>query len=191
MVGGEPRRLRGHRRARGGGRRKRRAAPRAGATRLGAGPPLRAVVVSPAGGCAGPLASALVQLGASLWYRGQGIPRELFERAMELERGADESIPAYYLASAGYGALLRAENDLDTARPLLERAVERARRRGEESGDLTPLLVRLAYLELDAGNRAASERWLAEATEAAGQQMNEEMDSWLADLRGHIAANQG
>jgi DNA-binding CsgD family transcriptional regulator len=139
----------------------------------------------------GPLASALVQLGASLWYRGQGIPRELFERAMELERGADESIPAYYLASAGYGALLRAENDLDTARPLLERAVERARRRGEESGDLTPLLVRLAYLELDAGNRAASERWLAEATEAAGQQMNEEMDSWLADLRGHIAANQG
>jgi DNA-binding NarL/FixJ family response regulator len=126
-----------------------------------------------------------------LFYRGQGLPRALFERAIDLERGADESGPTYYTAGSSYGALLRIENDLDTARPLLERAVQRARRRGEESGDLTPLLVRLARLESDAGNHAASDRWLAEATEAARQQMNEEMDSWLADLHGEIAANQG
>jgi DNA-binding NarL/FixJ family response regulator len=139
----------------------------------------------------GPLASALAQLGAGLWNRGQGLSRDLFERAVELERAADESAPTYFMASTVYGAQLRHENDLDAARPLLERAVERARRRGEESGDLTPLLVRLAYLESDAGNRAAADRWLAEATEAAGQQMNEEMDSWLADVQGDIAANQG
>ena len=90
-----------------------------------------------------------------------------------------------------YGTLLRIENDLDAARPLLERAVERARRRGEESGDLMPLLVRLARLESDAGNPAAWQRWLAEASEAAGQQVNEEMDSWLAHAQGEIAANQG
>ena len=138
-----------------------------------------------------PLASALAQLGASLFYRGQGIPRSLFERAIELERGADESTPTYYTAGSSYGALLRIENDLDAARPVLERAVARARRRGEESGDLTPLLVRLARLESEAGNRAASDRWLAEATEAASQQMNEEMDSWLAELQGAIAAEQG
>ena len=139
----------------------------------------------------GPLALALAQLGASLFLRGQGIRRDLFERAIELEREADESTTTYYLASSTYGAALRMENDLDTARPLLERAVERAHRRGEESGDLTSLLVRLARLELDAGNRAAMDRWLAEATEAASHQMNEEMDSWLADLQGEIAARQG
>ena len=139
----------------------------------------------------GPLASALAQLGAGLFYRGEGLPRDLFERAIELEHGADESSPTYYLASVVYGTLLRIENDVDAARPLLERAVERARRRGEESGDLTPLLVRLTRLESDAGNPAAWQRWLAEASEAAGQQMNEEMDSWLAHTQGEIAANQG
>jgi DNA-binding NarL/FixJ family response regulator len=138
-----------------------------------------------------PLASALAQLGASLFYRGKGLARDLFERAIELERAADESVPTYYTAGSSYGALLRIENDLDAARPLLEQAVERARRRGEESGDLTPVLIRLARLESDAGNGPSSERWLAEAAEAAGQQINEEMDSWLADLRGEIAASQG
>ena len=44
---------------------------------------------------------------------------------------------------------------------------------------------------MDAGNPAASQRWLAEASEAASQQMNEEMDSWVADCRSEIAAHQG
>ena len=56
-----------------------------------------------------PLASALAQLGAGLFYRGQGIQRELFERAIELEHGADESTPTYYLASVAYGTVLRIE----------------------------------------------------------------------------------
>ena len=41
------------------------------------------------------------------------------------------------------------------------------------------------------GNLAASDRWLAEATEAARQQMNDEMDSWVAHVQGEIAASQG
>ena len=105
----------------------------------------------------GPLASALAQLGAGLFYRGEGLPRDLFERAIELERGADESSPTYYLAEPSLRRSLRIENDVDAARPLLESAVERARRRGEESGDLIPLLVRLARLESDAGNPPAAD----------------------------------
>ena len=138
-----------------------------------------------------PLASAMAQLGSTLFYRGEGISRDLFERAIELERGADESTPTYYMASTAYGTILRIENDLDAARPLLERAVARGHRRGEEGGDLIPLLVRLARLEWEAGNLTASNRWLAEANEAAGQEVNEEMDSWIAELEGEIAASRG
>ena len=132
----------------------------------------------------GPLASALAALGAGLFVRGDGIRHDLFERAIELERSVPQSSSTYYLPSTIYGTLLRIENDLDAARPLLEQAVARARRRGEEGGDLIPLLVRLARLESEAGNRAASDRWLAAATESARTHVNDEMDSWLAHVRG-------
>lgn len=139
----------------------------------------------------GPLASALAALGAGLFNRGQGMPHDLFERAIELERSAEEDSPTYYLPSTAYGTLLRVENDLDGARPLLERAVERAHRRGEEGGDLIPLLVRLARLESEAGNPTASDRWLKQAAEAARQHVNDEMDSWVAHVEGEIAASRG
>ena len=139
----------------------------------------------------GPLAWALAALGAGLFNRGHGIHHDLFKRAIELEPAAGEASPTYHLPSTTYGTLLRLENDLDAARPLLERAVARARRRGEEGGDLIPLLVRLARLESEAGNPAASDRWLAQATEAASQHVNEELDSWLAHVEGEVAASRG
>jgi DNA-binding CsgD family transcriptional regulator len=139
----------------------------------------------------GLLASALAALGEGLFYGGQGLRRDLFERAIELERSTTEAGPTYYLPSTTYGTLLRLENDLDGARPLLERALARARRRGEEGADLIPLLVRLARLESDAGNPAASDRWLAQAAEAARQHVNDEMDCWLAHVEGEIAASRG
>ena len=138
-----------------------------------------------------PLASALAALGVGLFSRGDGIRRDLFKRAIELERSAGESSPTYYLPSTTYGTLLRIENDLDTARPLLEQAVARARRRGEEGGDLIPLLVRLARLESEAGNPDESDRWLAAAVEAVRQDVNDEMDSWVAHVEGEIAASRG
>ena len=126
-----------------------------------------------------------------MFNRGHGIRHDLFERAIELERSAGEAIPTYYLPSTTYGTLLRIENDLDAARPLLEQAVARARRRGEEGGDVMPLLVRLAWLESEAGNPAAADRWLAKAEEAARLHVNDEMDSWVAHAKGEIAASRG
>ena len=141
-------------------------------------------------GEAGPLASALAALGTGLFTRGEGIRHDLFERAIELEHTAGEAGPTYYLASTGYGRLLLLENDLDAARPLLEEAVKRAHRCGEEGSDLIALLVFLALLE-EAGDRAAWERWLTAATEAATSVVDPEMDSWLAYVRGEIAARDG
>jgi DNA-binding CsgD family transcriptional regulator len=138
----------------------------------------------------GPLASALAQLGHARCHAGHGIRHDLFERAIELEHRAGETVATFFLPSTVYGAVLRVENDLDAARPLLEAAVARARRRGEE-GWLLPLIVRLALLEWEAGNRPESDRLVAEAAEAARQQLDEEMDSWIAHLQGALAASRG
>jgi tetratricopeptide (TPR) repeat protein len=85
---------------------------------------------------------------------------------------------------------LRNENDVDAARPLLKAAVARARRRGEE-GWLPAGLVRLALLEWAAGNRTESDRYLAEAAEAARQQLDDEIDSWVVHADGQLAASRG
>jgi DNA-binding CsgD family transcriptional regulator len=138
----------------------------------------------------GPIASALAGLAAVLFNQGQGIRHDLFERAIELERPAGEVGSTYYLPSSIYGTHLRIDHDLEAARPLLERAVARARRNGEEA-EVIPMLVRLARLESEAGNCAAADRWVAEASEAAGQQANDEMDSWVAHLEGEIAVSRG
>jgi DNA-binding CsgD family transcriptional regulator len=138
----------------------------------------------------GPLALALAAVGGARFLGGQALPHELFERAMQLEHQAGETLATFHRPSTLYGGYLRNHNDLDAARPLIEAAVARARRRGEE-GLLPALLVRLAILEWDAGNGGASDRYLAEAAQAARQQLNDEIDSWVAHQEGAIAAARG
>ena len=138
----------------------------------------------------GPLALALAAVGGTRFISGQPLPRALFERAIELEHQAGEMLATFHLPSMLYGGYLRHNNDLDAARPRLEAAVARTRRRGEE-GDRPFLLIRLAALEWEAGNGSASSRYLAEAAEAARQQLDDEIDSWIAHLEGAIAADRG
>jgi DNA-binding CsgD family transcriptional regulator len=138
----------------------------------------------------GSLATALAQLGGALFSAGQPPRHDLFERAIELEDQAGETVATTYLPSMIYGMLLRA-SDLDAARPLMEGAVARARRRGEEGVILPALLVRLAILEWEAGNVTASARYLAEAAEAADHQLDYEIDSWIAHQQGVVAAARG
>jgi DNA-binding CsgD family transcriptional regulator len=138
----------------------------------------------------GPLASALAAMGAALHHCGRGVQHDLFTRAIELERSEPRSNFMFYLPSAVYGAALRIDDDLDAARPLLEQAVNRLRQAGEDS-ELTPMLMRLSRLEWSAGNPFASERLLAEAADSAAQQGDDEMNSWVAALRGDIAASRG
>jgi DNA-binding CsgD family transcriptional regulator len=138
----------------------------------------------------GPLATALSALGSAWFHCGRGIRHDLFARAIELERSAPRPISTYCLPSAGYGATLRLDDDLDAARPLLEQATDRLRRLGDDSM-LIGMLWRLAYLEWSAGNPVACERWLAEAADRAAQHDDAEMNSWVAELRGTIAASRG
>jgi DNA-binding CsgD family transcriptional regulator len=138
----------------------------------------------------GSLATALAQLGGALFSAGQPPRHDLFERAIELEDQAGETVATTYLPSMIYGMLLRA-SDLDAARPLMEGAVARARRRGEEGVILPALLVRLAILEWEAGKVTASARYLAEAAEAADHQLDYEIDSWIAHQQGVVAAARG
>ena len=139
----------------------------------------------------GALASALAQQGVGLFNAGQGMAHGLFERAIELEHTAGDARPTYWLPSTTYGTLLRIENDLDGARPLLTRALARARRRGEGGDTLIALLVRLAWLESEAGHLEASDEWLAQARQLARQHVNDEMDSWVAHVGGETAASRG
>jgi len=141
-------------------------------------------------GEAGPLARALTALGAASFSCGRGVRHDLFARAIELERSEPPSGLTYYLPSAYYGAILRLDDALDAARPLLEQAVDRMRRRGDDS-ELTPMLWRLAFLEWSAGNPMACERLLAEAAQSAAQHDDDEMNSWVAELHATIAASRG
>jgi DNA-binding CsgD family transcriptional regulator len=139
----------------------------------------------------GSLATALGQLGGALFIAGQPLRHDLFERAIGLEHQAGETVATFYLPSTIYAAVLRFANDLDAARPLMERAVARARRRGEEGWVLPALLVRLHMVEWHAGNVTASDRYLAEAAETALYQLDYEIDSWIALQRGEVAAARG
>ena len=138
----------------------------------------------------GPVAAALAALGGARFVSGQPLPHDLFERAIELEHEVGEALATLSLPSLVYGGYLRHDNDFDAARPLLEAAVARARRRGED-GWLPALLVRLAMVEWAAGNWNDADRHLAEAAEGARQQLDDEIDSWIAHLEGALAAARG
>jgi hypothetical protein len=62
-----------------------------------------AVVSAERLGAAGSLATALAQLGAALFTVGQPLRHNLFERAIELEHQAGETVATFYLPSTIYG----------------------------------------------------------------------------------------
>ncbi|HET6583111.1 MAG TPA: hypothetical protein VFG69_06685, partial [Nannocystaceae bacterium] len=149
-----------------------------------------AVAAAERAGEPGPLASALAALGAALFHCGQGIRHDLFARAIELERSESQSGFMHYLPTAVYGPNLRLDDDFDAARPLIEQAVDGLRRRGEHSL-LAPMLVRQARLELAAGHPGACESCLAEAAASLAEHDDDELNSWVSEVRGQIAASSG
>ncbi|MGO9974776.1 MAG: tetratricopeptide repeat protein [Solirubrobacteraceae bacterium] len=148
-----------------------------------------AVTSAERAGDRGLLAVALAQLGDATASNGQGIDHDLFSRAIELERFA-EGTDTFILPSTVLGSLLRHLDQFDDARPLLEHALRRAQRRGEESTRAL-LLCRLAHLEWDAGNPQAADRHAADAAKAARQQADAELDCWVAYVEGRLAAGHG
>jgi DNA-binding NarL/FixJ family response regulator len=148
-----------------------------------------AVASAERAGDPGLLAMALGEQGFDLFWTGQGIDRDLFMRAIELERFCDEAL-TFFLPSTGLAIALLFADDLEAARPLHERMVQRALDRGEEV-DLGNVLIGAALLEWYAGDLAAAERYLARGAEVASQQVNDELDTWIIYQEGLHAAGRG
>jgi DNA-binding CsgD family transcriptional regulator len=135
------------------------------------------------------LAASLGELGLDIFWTGQGIDRALFARAIELERFCDETF-TFFLPSTALAIALLFADELDAARPLHERMVQRAFERGEEA-DLGNVLIGAALLEWLAGNVAKAERYLAKAVDVASQQVSYELDTWIAYQEGLHASGRG
>ena len=114
----------------------------------------------------GLLAQTLATQAVSAFFNGQGINSEQLQRAVALERSCAAS--AYALPSTALGQVLFFDDDLDAARPVLERMAALAGERGEEY-DRVAIVYHLAILEWRAGNREAAERHHNAAEEMLGQ----------------------
>ncbi|HUA44660.1 MAG TPA: AAA family ATPase [Solirubrobacteraceae bacterium] len=148
-----------------------------------------AVASAERAGDPGLLAMALGEQGFDRFWTGQVLDRDLFRRAIELERFCDQAL-TFFLPSTGLAIALLFADDLEAARPLHERMVQRALDRGEEV-DLGNVLIGAALLEWYAGNLGAAERYLARSIEVAGQQVNEELDTWIIYQEGLHAMGRG
>jgi DNA-binding CsgD family transcriptional regulator len=137
----------------------------------------------------GLLAEILAQRGLAAFFSGAGIQHEVMQRAVALEQADDERSP-YSRPSTQLGFQLLWSDDLDAARPRLERAVRRASERGEEN-DRAGLLFHLAHLEWEAGRVERAQRLTADVIEARAQLADAQTDSYVLWLRAFSALHGG
>jgi len=123
------------------------------------------------------------------FFSGGGVQEELLLRSVELDDGSG-TVSTYFRASSTLGLQRFWADDVDSARPLLEQAVDTARECGQES-DLGGLLFHLAHLEYEAGNEASAERYAGEAFEISRLLADDQLVSYTLWLRAYAAARQG
>jgi DNA-binding CsgD family transcriptional regulator len=136
----------------------------------------------------GLLAEMLGRHAYSVFFTGRGIQHQEFQRAIELE--AHVNATTRHLPTTMLARMLRFSNDYPAARPLLERAVARAREHGEHY-DLGWLLLNLAHLEWEAGNHDAAEGHMTEAEDIIGECGDEVDTSYLAHVQSILATERG
>ena len=113
----------------------------------------------------GLLSEALVGLAGAEYYLGNGIPTDVVERALELERIAPPANVSDRM-SAALGTWLKYSGDFDGARRWLESTRQSALDEGDE-GSLPYALSHLPQLELWTGSWAQSEARALEHLELA------------------------
>jgi DNA-binding CsgD family transcriptional regulator len=101
------------------------------------------------------LARALGQLGINLFFCGEGVPHEILERAVALERKLG-GLDLDYGPTMMYALTLYHAGEFERARELLEQLCDRGRQ--AHDGAVTVPIVRLAQMEIATGNfrRAAA-----------------------------------
>ncbi len=140
-------------------------------------------------GDSGLLAETLALAGLMAFFNGDGVQIDAMTRAIDLEGHAGDT-SSYYVPSTALGAQLLWSDDLDAARPLLERSLRRAAERGEED-DRGGLLFHLAHLEWEAGNIDSAQVYTHDAVELSRQLADEQVESYILWLQAFIAARHG
>lgn len=135
------------------------------------------------------IAQTLGQHGVAAFFVGLGVQKEELTRAIELAED-DEETPSYYWPSTALGCQLFWADEVDAGRPLLERSLRRAVRRGEEE-ERKSILFHLAHLEWEAGNDETAEHLTGKTIEAARQLDDEQSDSYILWLEAFVAARRG
>jgi DNA-binding CsgD family transcriptional regulator len=148
----------------------------------------RALAAAERVGDPGLLARALTEHEAVACITGRAVDFDNLRRAIELE---DPSMATTWFSPSGTLAEIQFwSDDHEAGRPGLEKAVERARERGEEY-DYASLLHALAMLEWYAGNREVAERHCATVDAAIRDQGMHSLDLWLAWSDALFAAGRG
>ena len=137
----------------------------------------------------GLLAQMLSIEGVTAFFNGYGVQRDLMTRAIEFQDDADD-VPSYRVPSTSLGCQLFWSDDLDAARPLLERSLGRATERGEEN-DRAALHFHLAHLEWEAGNNEIAARYTREVIEATRQLVDDQAESYALWLQAFVASRRG
>jgi len=148
-----------------------------------------AVALAEQSGDLGLLAAMLGTEGIMGFFAGRGVQHEVMQRAVELQTHADAA-PSYYVPTTQLGNQLFWSDDLDAARPLLERSLRRAGERGEEY-DRGGLLFHLAHPEWEAGNCELAAQHTDETVELTRQMDDEQGECYALWLQAFVAARQG
>jgi DNA-binding CsgD family transcriptional regulator len=137
----------------------------------------------------GLLAHALGEQALAAFFTGAPVARRGLEAAVEFEDAAEAT--TFQLPSSVLGQLSLWSDDPMTARHWLERAAQRALKRGEEY-DRGAMLILLAFVEWTAGDNESAARYRLAAEDAWGSFGDEPslwhawFDSWSAASRGEL-----
>jgi DNA-binding CsgD family transcriptional regulator/xanthine/CO dehydrogenase XdhC/CoxF family maturation factor len=132
----------------------------------------------------------LAELGLVRFANGEGVQRGLHEEALREEALADKANDMGLPPEWALGRQLAHAGEVDEARPLLERALERSREFGSAESEMGILMI-LGELELNAGRWAEADRHSAEALEIAEQIQISNGEVQCLFFRSFVEAHMG
>jgi DNA-binding CsgD family transcriptional regulator len=132
------------------------------------------------------LAKALGQLLMVFVSTGEPMPQDEFARLSAMKDCAE--LTTHYQPSTSIGVALFFADDIEAARPLLERAAQRALARGEE-WDRLGTTVTLAELEWESGNHGLADEYRQTAEEGLGEFAGDLL--WLHAVDAKSALDRG
>ena len=132
------------------------------------------------------IAKALGQLLGVFVGTGEPMPRDEFARLSAMNGSAE--LATYHQPTTAIGLAHLFAGDNEAARPLLERAAQRALERGEE-WDRLGIIVALSELEWDSGNHHLADQYRQTGEEGLGEFAGDLL--WLHAVDARVALDRG